>query len=195
MHSHVPLRNRVSFIAYSQMRSLMLAGLLDFPSLGDQKSIVHAQSWIDMELCEPPTLHSDAASDSSESNAAAMHRSEETFASAAARNSFSPFSFASIADDRRSDKSTSGTCSSPNNGSGSTSGNYSGSSSNYSGGGSSSNISFSSDSDDTSSNSSMDAGSITEIASMTAGGSSITESGGGIVPNMLLTNKQTVPIP
>ena len=68
--------------------------------------------------------------------------------------------------------------------------NYSGSSSNYSGGGSSSNISFSSDSDDTSSNSSMDAGSITEIASMTAGGSSITESGGGIVPNMLLTNKQ-----
>jgi len=60
-------------------------------------------------------------------------------------------------------------------------------SSNYSGG--SSNLSFSSDSDTSSSSISMDAGSMTEIASMTGGGS-ITESGGGIVPNMLLTNKQ-----
>ena len=101
-------------LVHVQMRSLMLEALLIFPSLGDNKSIVHAQSWIDMELCEPPTLHFEPD---------IFHRIDTASSESIAPTSFSPFDFASKADGGRSDRSTSNTGSRPNNDSGSTSGN------------------------------------------------------------------------
>jgi hypothetical protein len=104
MNPHIHVVRHHHSHSLAQMRSLMLAALLTFPSLGDRKSLLLAQSWIDMELCEPPTLHADVGSDSAlVGNAGATQRgADDHFAT----DSFSSFALAPGAINRHIDGST-----------------------------------------------------------------------------------------